>query len=249
MISVIVPYYRAPAMLRAHLNVWSDYSAEVLSMMRLIVVDDGSPEPAEEVIKNHQWNFPRDKFALYRITQDIPWNRGGARNLGSMQAQTPWLLHMDIDHLLPSAQATALVKGIKLAKQNWYRFERYRVGEADETRRKDAVPDSARFAKIKPHGDSYLCPRELYWRVGGYDEDYSGCLGGGSPFLAQMEAAAPVHVLPVALHVHTRYSYPDASVSTLDRDTREYVRRKKEKQRTRNTRARNPLRFNWEQVI
>lgn len=245
MITVIVPYYRAPNMLRQHLNTWSAYSPEVLGLMRLFIVDDGSPEPAEEVIRKSGTALP---LALFRIKKDIPWNRGGARNLGSMQAQTPWLLHVDIDHILPAAQASTLIN-TNLSDRNWYRFERFRVGEADDTRKKDQVDPQARFVQIKPHGDSYLCRKDQYWRVGGYDEDYSGCLGGGSPFLEQMEKAAPVKVLPIALHVHTRFSCPDASVSTLSRSTAEYTRRKAEKRFMRNTKARNPLRFEWEQVI
>jgi glycosyltransferase involved in cell wall biosynthesis len=249
MITIIVPYYRGPKMLRLHLDAWSRYAPETMKLLRLIVVDDGSPEPAEPVIRSFPdaINLP---LALYRVKVDIPWNRGGARNLGSQIAVTPWLLHVDTDHILPPGEADKLVNETPLRKDTWYRFRRFRVGTADETRKKDAIADDVTFGEIKPHGDSYLVQKHTYWKVGGYDEDYSGCLGGGSPFLAQLahEAGMP-QLLPVALHVYTRNVCPDASVSTLDRDTSEYMRRKQQKARAGKTRARHPIRFEWEKVI
>lgn len=243
---MVLPYYRAPKMLRVQVANWLTYPDHVREEIRLLVVDDGSPEPALEVLGE----LPAlpSQFSLYRIAQDIPWNRGGARNLGSQVATTPWLLHLDIDHILPPPAATTLLD-MDLSAARWYRFERFRVGAADDTRKKDACDPAETFAKIKPHGDSYLCPRSLYWRVGGYDEDYSGCLGGGSPFLAQLEQACEPRLLPIALHVYTRSVCEDASVSTLDRDTSEYKRRRKEKTLFKNIRPRNPLRFDWTRQI
>jgi len=241
-ISLIVPYYRQPQMLRLQLANWHSFHPSVRERMRLIIVDDGSPEPALDIVQH----FPG--VSLYRILTDIPWNRGGARNLGSQVATTPWLLHVDTDHILPADQADTLMDA-DVNTSHWYRFQRWRFGAADDTRKKDACDPAATFAEIKPHGDSYLCTRRLYWTVGGYDEDYSGCLGGGTPFLEQMEATAPVEVLPVRLHVYTRSVCPDASISTLSRDTSEYKLRRKMKRATGNTKARNPLRFKWEKLL
>jgi glycosyltransferase involved in cell wall biosynthesis len=242
-VTVVVCYYRAPIMLRKQLDNWASYSAKAREHFTLIVIDDGSPEPAADVIK------PSDGVQLYRVAVDKPWNRNGARNLGAHVCKTEWLLNLDIDHLLPPSSADALL-GTKIDPHHWYRFPRWRVGRADETRRKDAIPESCEFGKIRPHIDSHLMTRDLFMRSP-YDEDYSGFLGGGSPFLARMEATAPVKVLPddVCLHVHTRHSVPDASVSTLSRDTSEYSRLRKLKERTGNTKPNNLLRFEWSRVL
>jgi hypothetical protein len=237
-LTLIVPYYRNAAMLRRQAQEWEEYPSEI----KIVVVDDASPEPARPII---EW-VPM--VQLYRICQDVPWNRGGARNLGATVADTEWIMHIDIDHILPAAcAATMMSQHWPPNAAHWYRFRRFRVGRADATRRKDAIADDVKFGEIKPHGDSYLCTRELYWRVGGYDEDYSGCLGGGSPFLRQLERAAPARMFAddVALHVHTRDSVPDASDLSLSRDTSEYARRRKDKERCGDTRAKNPLRFEW----
>lgn len=225
-------------MLRRQLDVIRAYPSAIY----VIVIDDGSPEPAAEVFESD------DRADLYRIDVDIPWNRGGARNLGSKLASTEWLVHVDIDHILPAPAAFAL-HALQPDPKHWYRFPRYRVGKADETRRKDAIRDDVIFGKIKPHMDSYLCTRDLYWKCGGYDEDYSGCLGGGTPFTQMLERrGGPSKLLPedVMLHVYTRDACPDASVSTLSRDTNEYKRRKLRKGIVK---GQNPIRFDWHRVL
>lgn len=252
MITLIIPYYRNQKMLELQLKTWCAYSLQALRHFKFFIVDDGSPEPAEPIVKTFARELP---VSLYRISVDIPWNRGGARNLGSQEANTKWIMHTDIDHLLPPESAekltwlTSYEGAHRLKETMFYRFRRYRFGRADETRKKDAISPDTEYGEIKPHGDSYLCTKELYWRAGGYDEDYSGCLGGGSPFLQQLESIAKAHVLNnVELQVYTRSACPDASDTTLNRDTSEYVRRKAHKIRTGNTRATNPIRFPWSQV-
>lgn len=213
--TLIVPYYRQPLMLRHQLSAWEEYPPAV----RVILVDDGSPEPAREVIAAHASAGLRERVALYRIGVDIPWNRGGARNLGTHVAATDWIVHVDIDHVLPADFARRLIE-FDADRRTWYRFERYRVGRADETRRKDKIADDVEFGKIHPHIDSYLCTRDLYWQAGGYNEDFSGCLGGGTDFLKRMERLAPPALVPEPMHllVFTRSVAEDASDRTLSRD-------------------------------
>ena len=235
MLTLIIPYYRSPLMLRRQLDEAAGYPPEV----QVIVVDDGSPEPAAEVFRDE------DRPDLYRIEQDIPWNRGGARNLGAHVAETDWIVHVDIDHVLLVEDCRRLLT-YRLHPGSWYRFRRFRVGPADETRRKDAIPADA-SGEIKPHIDSYVCHRDLYWRAGGYDEDYSGCLGGGSPFLKMLEreAGPPIVLQDVWLQVYTRGVIADASVTDLSRDTSEYSRRRRAKGDVRGV---NPLRFDWSRI-
>lgn len=247
--TLIVPYYRNVDMLRRQLANWAYYDPAI----RIVLVDDGSPESAESVIKEvgFSWATFEGRLSIYRIKKDIPWNRGGARNLGATVCETQWLMHMDIDHVLPIQCSNKLLESDKIKPTHWYRFPRYRIGAADETRKKDLIPSKATFGQIKPHIDSYLCTKNLYWLVGGYDEDYSGCLGGGSPFLKQLEAAAPVSLLPgeISLHVYTRDICADASDFSLSRDTEEYTRRRQLKEKIGRTKAIKPLRFEWERVL
>jgi glycosyltransferase involved in cell wall biosynthesis len=247
--TVIVPYYNQPAMLLKHIETWLSYSPAVREHLDLVVVDDGSQEhPAAPVIA--ECSHP--PLSLYRIIPDIPWNRGGARNLGATEAQTPWLLHMDIDHVMPAKAMEMLIERRNDFKaKKWYRFRRFRVGAADETRMKDKIPRDVKFGEIKPHIDSYLVTRELYWQAGGYNEDFSGCLGGGSPFLHELEKVGEVREAPpdIYLHVYTRDAVADASAQRLSRDRREYKRRSDELKRQGKIKGHDPLRFEWVKLI
>jgi hypothetical protein len=242
-VSIIVPYYLNQGMLAEQIRTWNNYPEG----FEFIVVDDGSPEHAAPIISAIACNALLRRLSLYRIDVDIPWNRGGARNLGS-QVAARWMVHVDIDHILPASSAIALLDA-EVSESRWYRFHRFRNGKADETRRKDEIPRDQAFGKIKPHCDSYLCTREVYWKAGGYNEAFSGCLGGGTPFLIEMGKIAPVELLPeaAALHVYTRSVIADASDHTLSRDTSEFTRRKRTMHG--NFKGSNPIRFPWKKVL
>jgi hypothetical protein len=248
LITMVVPVYAQPRMIEKQFETWNQYSPEALAAFKFIVVDDCSPEPIEP----RCLTTPRFDMSLYRIDKDVPWNRGMARNLGTKMATTPWVLHVDTDHVLPPDSALALVRcSAQLNPATWYRFERFRVGAADETRKKDKVNPHATFAKIHPHIDSYLCTPEAYWKAGGYNEDFSGVLGGGSPFLKEMEHAnGEPAMIEFPLHVHTRTSVPDSSEHTLSRDPAAFKRRKKEILAKRGTlRGHDPIRLPWHKVF
>lgn len=247
--TLIVPYYRNVEMLKEHIKHWEEYPDEV----KIVLVDDGSLEDAYSILLEHASPELLRRVRLLRVEIDIPWNRGGARNLGATVADTHWIMHIDIDHVLPADCARALLK-TEVSVKRWYRFERFRVGKADETRRKDfrknGLSDDAEYGKIHPHVDSYLCTRRAYWDVGGYDEDYSGCLGGGNPFLYALEKYLTVEMAPsdVFLRVYTRSAVKDASDWALSRDPAEFSKRRHQKERTGNIVPSNPLRFPWHEV-
>lgn len=241
-LTIVIPYFDQPQMLNLHIKHWGKYSRKFMEAVNIIIVDDCSKHWALNEM------YERDSISLFRVLDDIPWNRGGARNLGSYAAQTPWLMHIDIDHLLLPDSAENLLKFLpQLQPDEWYRFKRYRRGPADETRNKDAIPRDAEFGEIKPHIDSYICSRNLYWSAGGYDEDYSGCLGGGSPFLHALGKVGRRKMAPddVSLVVVTKDICADSSVFTLDRSTDEYTRRKAIKKAAGTTVPVNPIRFRW----
>jgi hypothetical protein len=246
-VTLVVPFYRNSGMLKRQLREWEYYPSGV----KVIVVDDGSPEAAKPIIEAAASEALRERLELYRILVDIPWNREGARNLGAHHVSSRWLIHVDIDHVLPASGAVELLEFEPNAK-NWYRFPRWRKGRADETRKKDQIPDALDFGQIHPHIDSYLITKSLYWDTGGYDEDYSGCLGGGNAFLRRLEErAGPPRLLPekIPLHVYTRTEISDASDWSLSRDTTEGKKRWKVKTASKNTRPKNPMRFKWERVL
>lgn len=244
--TLIVPFYRNSIMLQRQIFEWELYPPSV----RIIVVDDGSPEPAKPIIQAVASNELQKRIALYRIKVDIPWNREEARNLGALQAETRWVVQVDIDHVLPSPCAERLVD-FAADSNHWYRFPRWRKGKADETRNKDAISRDVEFGEIHPHVDSYLISKKLYWMVDGYDLLFSGCLGGGSDFLKRLEGVADPLLLPPAIHLHvyTRSVVKDASDWTLSRDTNEGKRRARMKRSQLTGRKSESIRSQWERQL
>lgn len=207
-------------------------------------MDDHSLIPAESVFTKE------DRASLYRVDDDVKWNRSMARNLGAQKATTEWIMQVDTDHILP-VEAAFLLANYPIDPKRWYRFPRFRVGKADDTRMKDALPRDCEYGQIGEHCDSYLITRANYLRTGGYDPDYAGCLGGGGAFLERLQkmmgdsSALPIDI---CLNVITKHIIPDASVSGISRDTSEYKRRKKDKEARGDTTPHDPVRYKWHQV-
>lgn len=247
-VTLIVPYYRNPLMLRRQLEEMNQYP----SGLQVIIVDDGSPEPAEPIVKEMASAELRDRLRLYRILVDIPWNREQARNIGAREAVTDWIVQVDIDHILP-VDCVPVLLAYPADDNHWYRFPRWRVGKADATRRKDRILPECEFGEILPHMDSYLVRRDVFWEAGGLDEDFAGVLGGGSEFLQRLEQVAREDLLPkhIHLHVYTRHAIADASDLHCDRDRQPgkvIMRRKTVKAKMRGKPS-NLLRLPWERVL
>lgn len=245
-LSLLIPFYRNIAMAGRQVMEWTLYPEAI----KIICIDDGSPEPLLPILRDFK-SILGDRLELYRIDIDTPWNRSGARNLATHVATTDWIVHVDIDHILPADAAEALLK-FPVNKNRWYRFPRWRRGMADATRLKDKIPNDCQYGQIHPHVDSYLMRRDFYWdKVGGYNEDFSGCLGGGNLFLARASALQPCEILPapIRLEVYTRSEIKDASDWSLSRDKAEYIRRRRIVESHGNPKPKNPLRFTWNREL
>jgi hypothetical protein len=245
-VTLCVPFYRNSLMLQRQIQEWELYPSSI----HIIVVDDGSPEPAKPIIDAAASSELKQRIQLYRIMVDIPWNREEARNLGSTKCETRWMVHCDIDHILPAPSAHHLIK-FEADSAHWYRFSRWRKGKADETRNKDHIGRDVEFGKIHPHVDSYLITRKMYWLVGGYDLLFSGCLGGGSDFLKRLEAVSESLMLPphIQLHVYTRSEVKDASDWSLSRDTTEGKQRARMKRAQLVGKKSEKIRSAWERQL
>jgi len=67
LITMIVPYYRQPNMLRKQYDTWGAYSDAAKAAFKFIVVDDCSPEPAEPIVAWSDFLHNDLQMALYRI--------------------------------------------------------------------------------------------------------------------------------------------------------------------------------------
>lgn len=193
-VTFVYPYYQSPKFLADQIAKWWDYDEALRWQLSAVIVDDGSPEPARLTT-----NLPFP-IRLFRIERDIPWNWLAARNIGAHHAAAGWLVMTDMDHVVPHATAYALVGG------------QHDPGVVYGFSRREHSGDA-----VTPHSASFFMTREMFWRIGGYDERLSGVYGTDGAYRKRVLATAPVHILSDEL---VRYEYvADSSVTSYDRKT------------------------------
>lgn len=235
-------------MVAKQLETWGLYDDDVLDRITFIIVDDCSPTPLEPVVRKARPGV-LERVRLYRMLEDTPWHRNICRNAATEVAESQWVLHTDVDHTLPPLCANEIFETYVDEKQ-WYRLPRIRIGAADETRRKDEIPESCEFGEIRAHMDSFLITRDLFMKFP-YDDAYQGNLGGGTPFIETLKKQVQPQLLPSSVHlyVYTRHVIADSSVVTLNRDTSEYKKLRRQKESCGDVVPKNPFEYEWERIL
>jgi hypothetical protein len=132
---------------------YSSYDPYLLDRIQFVIVDDCSP--VEMVIDDFGLNL-----SVYRIETDIPWNQGGARNLGVTFAKSDKVIVSDIDLLFPEHTLQHLLDRKNPGK---HMFKFWRAGE------------DGRY--IRPHANVFFFSRSRFLKYFGYDEEFSGGYG------------------------------------------------------------------------
>lgn len=189
-ISIVMAYYDNPGMLRRHVDAFTAFPSDMHQSMELVIVDDCSPKkPA---------NFANVPFAyqIWRMGVDVRWNQDACRNIGVKAARHDWILMTDIDHMIPELTLrSCMIK--TLDRDTAYRFSRV---------------NDVTFNEYKFHPNSWLMHRDLFDRIGGYDERFAGWYGTDWDFRdravikAKCMITQPEHLVRVGRE-HT----PDAS--------------------------------------
>lgn len=188
----ILPYYDNPRFLRQQIGWWGTYPEPLKTHLQAIIVDDGSPtHPAEDVISATTHPFP---VRLFRLEVDVRWNWLAARNIGFYHAPDGWCVVTDMDHVIPASTADALVHGAHDARVIYAFSRREHTGET-----------------VTPHSASFFLTRQMFWKVGGYDETLSGHYGTDGDWRRRCAKVAPLQVLEERL---IRHEYQGDSSTT-----------------------------------
>lgn len=193
-VTLVLPYYQCREFFARQVAFWRDWSDDVRPHVSVVVVDDGSPEPA--VLPP---DLPVD-VRLFRIDVNVPWNWLSARNIGAHHAETQWLLLTDMDHVVPPETMRTAVYGA-LDPSVVYGFSR----------------QEHTGAAIGSHSASFLMARSMFWTIGGYDERLAGVYGTDGIYRKRLMAKAPVRILADPL-VRNEY-VSDSSVTDYERKT------------------------------
>ena len=151
------------ASLVERLRTYERYSPDILDRIQFVVVDDGSPLKFEipEFDLNLTW---------LRITDDIPWNLGGARNLGVVYAKSDKILLTDLDHEFPEH---TLARAVRMRNTGRRMYRVYRKSKT-----------TGEFVRLA-HANSFLMSRGRFLRLYGYDEEFCGEYGYFGGWLTQ----------------------------------------------------------------
>lgn len=229
MLSLCFPYYRNAGMLREQMRVWSEYPDDLKAKIEVIVIDDGSPEPAAVVPRPH--GLPALTIGRLCDVDDPetpPWRQDAARNRAAHEAIGPWLFLSDIDHVLPADSLRSLLQRCERGSDVAYTF--HRLDAPDLTPKLDSK------GNVHPHPNTYAMRKSRYWSIGGYDEDFCGIYGTDGPFRKRLvEQSQIVHLGDVPIVRYSREVIPDASTRVdrnLFRDNPVVQRRIAEKRQT-----------------
>lgn len=129
---------------------YEKYRPELLDRIQFVLVDDGSPIAYD--IPDFDLNI-----TWLKISDDIQWNQGGARNLGVVHAKSDKVLLTDLDHEFPEETLEYMVKRRQCGR-NFFRI--HRTGK-----------------KTKGHPNIFLLSRSRFLRLYGYDEEFCGHYG------------------------------------------------------------------------
>jgi glycosyltransferase involved in cell wall biosynthesis len=224
------------------MNNWASYSSEQKSAIDLVLVDDGSKVPLIEWPEFANVNVPN--LRVYRVTKDLKWNTPGALNLGVTRATTDWVMMMDSDCMLNAENLERLLD-FEPDSNKGYQFPRTRITGEKRLKKKDG------------HilGCTILITKELYFRLGGMDEDFTGEYSGGYGFFDNDFTQRMKHNSGIVSHVYIDEYMEDKVGANVQRRTgvspgTHHTRNKQlwyRKMNNQAARSTKHLRFEWKE--
>ena len=166
-ITIALLYYAKPSALFRQLQYFkTNYPLHITKRLTLLIIDDASPTGlrATDYIDFTEYDPYFHCLKLARITTEIDWNIGGARNLAFYLADpTSRVLLLDLDVFVP---LEAMKRAMTWSTSNSTHYIAHRFNRIR--------PDNITKQK---HPAICLISPQAYWSNGGCDEDFVGHYG------------------------------------------------------------------------
>lgn len=229
-LSIICNFYGYPERVAEQVLHWNQLPREVLERVEFVLIDDCSDTPVE--LPDHNLNL-----RLFRVTSDIPWNQGGARNLGATKAQGVWALFFDIDQRIQLETLPLLINLLEKANpRNTFLY--LRIRHLIDIQNNQSLPCAP---------STFLTHLGDFRERGMYDEDFTGHYGYEDLYLiAAWEKRGGNRIV-----LEQPIFFDDMGFGTLafDRDKERNGRLMNEKIKAGCPESPDILRFGWVEVM
>lgn len=150
------------------ISIYNRYDSNVLDKIHFVFVDDCSPIP---VVIDPNTNL---NYTLIRVEDDIPWNQGGARNIGVQHAMSDRIILTDLDIIFPENLLAQLLDFYP-PQHSIFKFK---------------TISNLKF--VEPHFNVFLMWKDTFMRTKGVDEAFSGRYGYDDVFFYFLNKALGV---------------------------------------------------------
>lgn len=169
-VTLVYSYCDQKLMLAHQYATWAAYPQEVKDCIRIILVDDCSRE-TKAVAVPRPGGLP--SLSMFHVDTWAEWGWPLARNAGMNEAPDGWCLLTDLDHVLDAENAAKLLAMEASPKRAYRPHRRKPNGES-----------------YRPHNDTWLLTREMFWKAGGCSLKFLGYYGTSSIFTRRLRMFA-----------------------------------------------------------
>lgn len=220
-------YYENPDYLYRFIKLYKDKVDEI------IIVDDYSTKFKLETLFE-----PEPSVKLYKVTKDYGFNSHGSRNLIMNQAKNDWVCLIDVDREFYNEGEDILkIYEKELSKEVLYKF-------------------SAHFLQygryLHKSVNDFLIHKELFYKVGGYDEECIGYRTGDRQLFEQISNFARIEALTDINLILTRPATKTKKNLAENPPKRSLLNKFEETFRKRELhpeKDKKTLTFDWEQIF
>jgi glycosyltransferase involved in cell wall biosynthesis len=226
----MLSYFNQTDVLKKHLETWSQYHDDIKQQITFQIIDDCSlKSSAFPVIKEHY-----DKsfdLSLYQVHDDLICNISGVRNLGATVADTEWILILDMDTIISPLLAQQIIDIINKTQPSQkivHKFNRKMPGTN----------------QIRPPPGICFLRKDLYWEIGGCDEDLVGSYGYTDPLFWHRCSEKRI---PVKINKDLWVTYLHEGESDIKRNNSRNLQIFNQKKRTKKY-STDFVRFKWSKI-